>query len=101
MYIFFLFYLRYRNYRTFVSPRPVQFSCLAIDSANEFVAAGAQDVFEIYLWCMKIGHLLEVHIDEYYSELIFIIRLMEVFVFLVLARSRRSSCKHCIYTSRI
>lgn len=51
---------RYRNFRTFASPRPVQFSCLAIDSANEFVAAGAQDVFEIYLWSMKIGHLLEV-----------------------------------------
>lgn len=54
---------RYRNYRTFASPRPVQFSCLAIDSANEFVAAGAQDVFEIYLWSMKIGHLLEVHFN--------------------------------------
>lgn len=52
---------RYRNYRTFASPRPVQFSCIAIDSANEFVAAGAQDVFEIYLWSMKIGHLLEVY----------------------------------------
>lgn len=54
------FRFRYRNFRTFTSPRPVQFSCLAIDSTNEFVAAGAQDVFEIYVWSMKMGHLLEV-----------------------------------------
>ncbi|XP_050544928.1 periodic tryptophan protein 2 homolog [Daktulosphaira vitifoliae] len=51
---------RYRNFRTFVSPRPVQFASLAIDSNGEFVAAGGQDVFEAYLWSMKIGRLLEV-----------------------------------------
>jgi periodic tryptophan protein 2 len=31
-----------------------------MDSTAEFVAAGGQDVFEIYLWSMKIGRLLEV-----------------------------------------
>ncbi|KAJ4452083.1 hypothetical protein ANN_03599 [Periplaneta americana] len=46
---------RYRNFRTFTSPRPVQFACVALDSTGEFVAAGGQDVFEIYLWSMKIG----------------------------------------------
>ncbi|XP_049791974.1 periodic tryptophan protein 2 homolog isoform X1 [Schistocerca nitens] len=51
---------RYRNFRTFTSPRPVQFSCLAIDSSAEFVAAGGQDVFEIFLWSLKIGRLVEV-----------------------------------------
>lgn len=51
---------RYRNFRTFTSPRPAQFACLAIDSTGEFVAAGGHDVFEIYLWSMKIGRLLEV-----------------------------------------
>jgi len=30
-----------------------------MDSTAEFVAAGGQDVFEIYLWSMKIGRLLE------------------------------------------
>lgn len=54
------FFLRYRNFKTFVSPRPVQFSCVAIDSTGEFIAAGGQDVFEAYLWSMKIGKLLEV-----------------------------------------
>ncbi|XP_063233160.1 periodic tryptophan protein 2 homolog [Bacillus rossius redtenbacheri] len=51
---------RYRNFRTFTSLRPVQFACVALDSTGEFVAAGGQDVFEIYLWSMKINRLLEV-----------------------------------------
>lgn len=51
---------RYRNFRTFTSPRPVQFVSLALDASGEFVAAGGQDVFEIYLWSMKVGRLLEV-----------------------------------------
>ncbi|CAB0036783.1 unnamed protein product [Trichogramma brassicae] len=30
--------------------RPVQFSCVALDSSDEFLAASGQDFFEIYLW---------------------------------------------------
>lgn len=52
--------VRYRNFRTFTSPRPVQFSCVAIDASGELVAAGAQDEFDIFLWSMKLGKLLEV-----------------------------------------
>lgn len=52
---------RYRNFRTLTSPRPVQFSCLAIDASDEFLAAGGQDFFDVYLWSMKLGTLLEVH----------------------------------------
>ncbi|CAH1131380.1 unnamed protein product [Ceutorhynchus assimilis] len=52
--------IRYRNFKTFTSPRPVQFSCVAVDSSGEFVAAGGQDVFEIYLWSVKTGRLLEI-----------------------------------------
>ncbi|KAJ8942237.1 hypothetical protein NQ318_003084 [Aromia moschata] len=52
--------IRYRNFRTFTSTRPMQFSCVAIDSSGEFVAAGGQDVFEIYLWSVKTGRLLEI-----------------------------------------
>ncbi|XP_026466497.1 periodic tryptophan protein 2 homolog [Ctenocephalides felis] len=52
---------RYRNFRTFTSPsRPVQFSCVAVDSSGELVCAGGQDIFELYLWSMKMGRLLEV-----------------------------------------
>ena len=46
---------RYRNFRTFTSPRPAQFGCLAVDAAGDLVAAGGTDVFEIYLWSMKTG----------------------------------------------
>ncbi|KAJ8922015.1 hypothetical protein NQ315_008654 [Exocentrus adspersus] len=52
--------LRYRNFKTFTSTRPVQFSCVAVDSSGEFVAAGGQDIFEIYLWSVKTGRLLEI-----------------------------------------
>lgn len=52
---------RYRNFRTLTSPRPVQFSCIALDSSDEFLAAGGQDFFEIYLWSVKLGKLLEVY----------------------------------------
>lgn len=38
----------------------MQFSSVAIDSSGEFVAAGGQDVFEIFLWSVKTGRLLEV-----------------------------------------
>lgn len=62
MYLTLDVFYRYRNFKTFVSPRPVQFSCVSIDSTGEFVAAGGQDVFEAYLWSMKIGKLIEVSI---------------------------------------
>lgn len=52
--------IRYRNFRTLTSPRPVQFASVAVDYSGEFVVAGGQDVFEIYLWSMKLGRLLEV-----------------------------------------
>lgn len=51
---------RYRNFRTLTSPRPVQFSCVALDASDEFLAAGGQDFFEIYLWSVKLGKLLEI-----------------------------------------
>ncbi|XP_072941453.1 periodic tryptophan protein 2 homolog [Epargyreus clarus] len=52
--------IRYRNFRTLTSPSLVQFSCVAIDSSSEFCAAGGQDVFEIFVWSIKFGKLLEV-----------------------------------------
>lgn len=53
-------FFRYRNFRTLTSPRPVQLACVAVDSSGEFVAAGGQDVFEIFLWSLKLGRLLEI-----------------------------------------
>lgn len=52
--------IRYRNFRTFTSPSPVQFSCLAVDPSGEVVAAGSTDSFEIYLWSVQTGRLLDI-----------------------------------------
>ncbi|TCD71931.1 hypothetical protein EIP91_000063 [Steccherinum ochraceum] len=52
--------IRYRNFRTFTSPEPVQFSCLAVDPSGEVVAAGSTDSFEIFLWSVQNGKLLDV-----------------------------------------
>ena len=54
------FLCRYRNFRTFASPRPVQFSCLTLDPSGEVVCAGSHDTFELYVWSMQTGRLLEV-----------------------------------------
>ncbi|CAH3017559.1 unnamed protein product [Porites evermanni] len=51
---------RYRNFRTFTSPHPVQFSCLTVDSSGEVVCSGSLDTFEVFVWSMKTGRLLEV-----------------------------------------
>ncbi|XP_052077596.1 periodic tryptophan protein 2 homolog [Mytilus californianus] len=51
---------RYRNFRTFTSPRPVQFSCITVDNSGDIVCAGGLDVFEIFVWSMQTGRLLEV-----------------------------------------
>ncbi|XP_046978620.1 periodic tryptophan protein 2 homolog [Vanessa cardui] len=51
---------RYRNFRTLTSPSLVQFGCVALDSSSELCAAGGHDVFEIFIWSVKFGKLLEV-----------------------------------------
>ncbi|GJJ14935.1 hypothetical protein Clacol_009205 [Clathrus columnatus] len=52
--------IRYRNFRTFTSPTPVQFSSLAVDPSAEVVAAGSADSFEIFMWSVQTGKLLDV-----------------------------------------
>ncbi|KAF7316426.1 Small nucleolar ribonucleoprotein complex subunit [Mycena indigotica] len=52
--------VRYRNFRTFTSPSPVQFSALAVDPSGEVVAAGSTDSFEVFMWSVQTGKLLDV-----------------------------------------
>ncbi|KIK70124.1 hypothetical protein GYMLUDRAFT_187734 [Collybiopsis luxurians FD-317 M1] len=52
--------VRYRNFRTFTSPSPVQFTCIAVDPSGEVVAAGSTDTFEIFVWSVQTGKLLDV-----------------------------------------
>lgn len=51
--------IRYRNFRTFTSPSPVQFSSLAVDPSGEVVAAGSVDSFEVFTWSVQTGKLLD------------------------------------------
>ncbi|KAL6751014.1 WD40 repeat-like protein [Haematococcus lacustris] len=52
--------VRYRNFRTMTSPSPVQFVCVAVDAGGEVVAAGTADSFQIYVWSLRTGRLLDV-----------------------------------------
>ena len=52
--------VRYRNFKTMTTPKPVQFSCLAVDVMGEIVLAGSFDTFEIFCWSIQTGKLLQV-----------------------------------------
>uniref|UniRef100_A0A7S4VDS4 Small-subunit processome Utp12 domain-containing protein n=1 Tax=Alexandrium monilatum TaxID=311494 RepID=A0A7S4VDS4_9DINO len=54
--------LRYRNFRTFVSPDGLcQFSGIAVDSGGEIVAASTSSgSYAIYVWSIQTGNVLEV-----------------------------------------
>ncbi len=51
---------RYRNFRTYTSPTPCQFTSLAVDPSGEVVVAGTMDPFHIYTWSMQNGKLLDI-----------------------------------------
>lgn len=54
---------RYRCFRTLAAPsdsKPAQFISLAVDKiGGDFIAAGSHNFFEIFLWSLKTGRLLE------------------------------------------
>ena len=52
--------LRYRNFRTLSTPDPVQLTCLAADASGELICAGSLDPFNIYVWALQTGKLLDV-----------------------------------------
>ncbi|KAJ6826880.1 periodic tryptophan protein 2-like protein [Iris pallida] len=51
---------RYRNFRTFTTPSPRQFVALTSDHSGEVICAGTLDSFEIFVWSMKTGRLLDI-----------------------------------------
>ena len=51
--------LRYRNFRTFTSTERLSFHCLAVDPSGEIVCAGSQDSYEIFVWNVQTGPLLD------------------------------------------
>ncbi|AOA62879.1 90S pre-ribosomal component [Komagataella phaffii] len=51
--------IRFRNFRTFTAPERVQFGCLAVDPSGEVVCAGSLDDFQIHVWSVQTGALLD------------------------------------------
>jgi periodic tryptophan protein 2 len=51
--------IRYRNFRTFTAPSRLSFSSLAVDPSGEVVCAGSLDDFDIHVWSVQTGQLLD------------------------------------------
>lgn len=51
--------IRYRNFKTFTAPSRLAFTSVAVDPSGEVVAAGSQDSFDIHLWSVQTGQLLD------------------------------------------
>lgn len=51
--------IRYRNFRTFTAPTRLSFSCMAVDPSGEVVAAGSLDSFDIHIWSVQTGQILD------------------------------------------
>ncbi|OCK80598.1 WD40 repeat-like protein [Lepidopterella palustris CBS 459.81] len=51
--------IRYRNFRTFTAPTRLSFSSLAVDPSAEVVCAGSIDSFDIHIWSVQTGQLLD------------------------------------------
>ncbi|KAL3068399.1 hypothetical protein niasHT_030690 [Heterodera trifolii] len=51
---------RYRNFQTMVAPKQTQLNALCADKAGDLVIASSKDNFDIYVWALATGHLLEV-----------------------------------------
>ncbi|OIV98316.1 hypothetical protein TanjilG_16643 [Lupinus angustifolius] len=52
--------IRYRNFKTFTTPSSRQFVSLAADQSGEVICAGTSDSFEVFVWSMRTGRLLDV-----------------------------------------
>lgn len=51
--------IRYRNFRTFTAPTRLSFSCLAVDPSGEVICAGSLDSFDVHIWSVQTGQLLD------------------------------------------
>uniref|UniRef100_A0AC35G765 Periodic tryptophan protein 2 n=1 Tax=Panagrolaimus sp. PS1159 TaxID=55785 RepID=A0AC35G765_9BILA len=50
---------RYRNFRTMTCPRPTQLSSLVVDDSSELVVASSKELFEVYVFSMDTGDLVD------------------------------------------
>ncbi|SMN18357.1 similar to Saccharomyces cerevisiae YCR057C PWP2 Conserved 90S pre-ribosomal component essential for proper endonucleolytic cleavage of the 35 S rRNA precursor at A0, A1, and A2 sites [Maudiozyma saulgeensis] len=51
--------IRYRNFRVFTAAERISFNSLAVDPSGEVVCAGSLDSFDIHVWSVQTGQLLD------------------------------------------
>ncbi len=51
--------IRYRNFRTFTAPTRLSFSSVAVDPSGEVICAGSLESFDIHIWSVQTGQLLD------------------------------------------
>lgn len=51
--------IRYRNFRVFTGAERIQFTCLAVDPSGEVVCGGSSDSFDIHVWSVQTGQLVD------------------------------------------
>lgn len=51
--------IRYRNFRSFSAPTRLSFSSLAVDPSGEVVCAGSLGSFDVHIWSVQTGQLLD------------------------------------------
>ena len=51
--------IRYRNFRAFTAPTRLSFRSIAVDPSGEVVCAGSLDSYDIHIWSVQTGQLLD------------------------------------------
>jgi len=52
--------IKYRNFRIMTTPKPCQLLCVTVDFSGDIVCAGSMDPFNIFVWSLKTGDLIDV-----------------------------------------
>ena len=52
--------IKYKNFRIMTTPKQTQLICCSIDYSGEIVAAGSLDTYNIFVWSLKTGDLIDV-----------------------------------------
>jgi len=52
--------VKYRNFRVLEANKPTQFNSLAVDASGDIIVAGSLDPFNIYVWSLRTGQLMDI-----------------------------------------
>ena len=52
--------IKYKNFRIMTTPKQTQLICCSVDYSGEIVAGGSLDTYNIFVWSLKTGDLIDV-----------------------------------------